>query len=190
LKVVRDQGKIPVDREWQNRETTDEDLRHWFGNGAGFNVGVQTGEVSNNLVDVDLDTKAAVLVADHLLPATGWTFGRAGHPRSHRLYRTDVVGRYVKLTDPLLDKTDPERATVVELRGNGRQTVFPPSRHETSGEMIEWAEFSEPARVAWDDLARAVHRVGAAAILARYAPGPGCRHDFALALGGALAHAG
>jgi hypothetical protein len=191
LKVLKVRGKNPdvMGLGWQSRPTTEADLHAWFGNGACYNLGIQMGAASNNTGDVDLDTKAAVRVADHFLPPTGWVFGREGHPSSHREYQVDRVGPNLKLCDPLKER-DSEKAVIVELRGNNLQTVFPPSVHVDTGQVIRWERSEEPARVAWEDLAGAVYRIGAAALLARYAPGEGVRHDFALALGGALAHAG
>jgi hypothetical protein len=190
LRVIRTNGKAPLDGAWQKSQASEAELRTWFGGDAGFNIGVVTGECSHNLADVDLDIPAAVAVADAFLPKTGWVFGRPSHPRSHRLYRTDQIGETLKLKDPLTEKSDTEKAMLVELRGNGCQTVFPPSRHP-SGEMIAWdADFTEPASVNWNDLAAAAYRVAIAALLVRYWPGEGGRHDAAKALGGALARAG
>jgi hypothetical protein len=188
LKVVAVQGKNPAvtGDGWQTRETTEEDLVRWWANGAGYGIGIQWGEVSGNLVDIDLDCLAAVAVADSLLPATGWVFGRPAHPRSHRIYRTDVVGDTIKLKDPVTNGMQ------VELRAENHQTVVPPSIHETTKEVIAWEAFAEPAQVNYDVLARTIHQVGAACLVARYLwpKEEGGRHDVALAIGGALAHAG
>jgi hypothetical protein len=189
LRVIRARGKAPVDEGWPTLQADEASLHAWFGNGADYNVGVVTGERSGNLADVDLDAGSAVAVADALLPKTGWVFGRPSHPRSHRLYRADRVGANVELKDPLRERNDPG-AMIVELRGNGRQTIFPPSRHAPSGETVAWVDFAEPASVTWNELAAQVYRVAAAALLTRYWPAQGGRHAAALALGGALAHAG
>jgi putative DNA primase/helicase len=188
LSVVRTNGKVPPDKGWQNSQAGEAELQAWFGAGADHNIGVITGERSHNLADIDLDIPAAVAVADMFLPKTGWIFGRPSHPRSHRLYRADQIGETLKLKDPLTEKKDGEKAVIVELRGNGCQTVFPPSRHP-SGEMIDWdKDFTEPASVNWNDLAVATYRIAIAALLTRYWPGEGGRHEAAKALGGALAH--
>jgi hypothetical protein len=175
---------------WEGRPTTEADLREWFGHGSDFNVCIQWGSASANLVDVDLDCTSAVAVADLLLPGTGWLFGRPKHPQSHRVYKVDSVGKTIKLKDPALEKTAAKKATVIELRGENHQTVVPPSKHEVTGETIEWVTFTEPATVAYDSLARGVYTVAAAALLARHCWSEGSRHDVALALGGALAHDG
>jgi hypothetical protein len=191
LKVIKVQGKNPdvMGKGWEERPTTEADLPAWFGNGQAFNLGVQLGEVSGNLVDVDLDTPAAVAVAGYFLPATPWVFGRKGHPRSHREYRVDRARATVRFKDPVKGKG--KKATLVEVRGNNSQTVFPPSTHEGTGEPIEWEDVrclnGEPAHAAWSDLARAARLAAAAALLATYWPGEGARHDCALALGGGLA---
>jgi hypothetical protein len=190
LRVIRTNGKAPLDGAWQKSQASEADLRAWFGADAGFNIGIVTGECSRNLADLDLDIPAAVAVADTFLPKTGWVFGRPSHPRSHRFYRTDRIGETLKLKDPLTEKSDGEKAMLVELRGNGCQTVFPPSQHP-SGEAITWdTDFTEPASANWNTLAICTYRIAIAALLARYWPNEGGRHEAAKALGGALARAG
>lgn len=46
--------------EWtpyQTQQPTDEEIKHWFYNGATYNVGVVCGEVSKNLVVLDFENK-------------------------------------------------------------------------------------------------------------------------------------
>jgi NAD-dependent DNA ligase len=63
---------------------------------------------------------AAVALAPHCLPETAMKFGPEGAPPSHFIYRAR--------TDKTQQFKHPEtRDTIVELRGNGSQTVFPGS---------------------------------------------------------------
>ena len=142
---------------------------------------------------MDLDCPEALRVASYFLPDT-CMFGRASTPAAHRLFYAEgfSFGTAVMAFD------DPTRsgkkARLVELRVGGEkgaQTVFPPSVHE-SGETIRWESGStaEPRRMSGMDLEVQVHQVAAAALVARYWPGEGRRHDAALALGGALRRSG
>src|SRR5262249_2900791 len=85
---------------------------------------------------------------------------------------------------------DVDDSMLVELRGTGSQTVYPPSLHEESGERITWHCFTEPASVQLADLCRAVGEVAACALLARHWPNKGSRHEAAMALAGGLLRAG
>lgn len=176
-------GKAPhpsLGKEWQNLRLTDSDLAAKFGS-EPRNVGVILGEASSGLLDVDLDCAETVLLADDLLVPTSSIFGRASKPRSHRLYRMDGSHRTVQFKD--VDGT-----MLVELRGEGGQSVFPGSVHE-SGEAVEWALDGDPALLAYEELAKSVRVLASAAILARHWPSTGSRHEAALALGGWLARA-
>src|SRR5262245_7107154 len=53
------------------------------------NVVILNGGPSNNVVDADLDCAQARRLAPRFLPATGWVFGRASAPGSHRVYKSD-----------------------------------------------------------------------------------------------------
>ncbi len=48
----------------------------------GFNLGILTGRLSGDLVDIDLDSKKALDLADKFLPFTGMVEGRPGKPLS------------------------------------------------------------------------------------------------------------
>ncbi len=147
--------KAPVVAGWPDLRIGAHDAPRYF-NGAAMNIGVILGASSGGLIDIDLDHPRAVELADEFLPPTGAVFGREGKPRSHRLY---VVA----------DGTStrkwhaPDKAMVVELRGDGCQTVFPPSTHP-NGELIEWAADSEPATVDRDTLEKAVDALARAVI--------------------------
>jgi bifunctional DNA primase/polymerase-like protein len=128
----------------------------------GFGVGVVLGEASGGLADVDLDAPEAIALADAFLPATGATFGRASKPRSHRIFVADGArtARY----------SDGDRASIVEIRAAGAQTVFPPSWHP-SGERIAW--HGAPPRaavVSADELARRVAALAVGVLLFRRLP--------------------
>ena len=201
--VDRGWNPIPVEarskrpsngRDWHLVKIDHTNVAKHF-NGAPQNIGVQMGTASGGLVDVDLDCPEALALAPAILPSTDATFGRKSTPRSHWLY---VTG------DEIADKAniafdDPNRAgeeaRLLELRigGGGRaaQTVFPPSVHKDTGELISWEKYGEPARLPGSDLLRKARLLAVCCLLARYWPptGSGC-HDAALAVGGFLARAG
>jgi hypothetical protein len=179
-------SKAPDYREWEKLRLTVSDLDQHFPTGETRNVGILNGEPSGNLADVDLDCDEVRVAAPHLLPATGWVFGRKSAPHSHRISRTNVA-----LDSAQVEFHDLDGKMLVELRGTGGMTVFPPSLHKDTGEAVRWDRFdSEPACVPLDDLRKAVAEVAAAALLARHWPDRGSRDKAAMALAGGLVRAG
>jgi hypothetical protein len=120
-----------------------------------------------------------------LLPETGGVFGRRSADRSHWLYRTDSP-----LSTASEKCCDLDGDTLLEQRGTGGQTVFPPSTHEGTGEPIGWHRFEEPGRVELTALRRSAQQLSAAALLARHWPAEGSRDAAAPALSGGLIRAG
>jgi putative DNA primase/helicase len=158
----------------------DERFHHPF-----LNIGILTGEASGGLADVDLDSREAIQLAELWLPRTGTVFGRPGRGRSHYLYilaENHEELRRQCFKDPLATG---EKAMLVELRGNGHQTLAPPSCHPDSGELVEWHVLEEPAHISLAELRRSVARIAAGALIARHLR-DGERHDTTLALAGFL----
>lgn len=180
--------KGPQIRGWQTREFQPKDFA------AGCNLGLRLGR--EGLMDVDLDCSEAIAVAGMFLPQSGFRFGRASARASHRIYRARPAAvPSLKLKDPALPDGE---ATIIELRGlkadgaPGFQTVVPGSIHP-SGEAVEFEPGADgiPAEAEAERLRAAVHRIGAAVLLARsWPPERGGRNDAFLALAGALAHGG
>ena len=185
--------KIAIIEGWPDLRLKPDALDEYFPLGKPTNLGVVLGAASNRLVDVDLDCAEAVAVADVLLPPTGRIFGRRGNPHSHRLYRcTGAAAKSKKYTDIDVRDTDGKVVkgkSLIELRADGCMTVFPPSVHE-SDESIFWDSFETAGEPLTDDLATAVEKVAAAALLARHWPNKGSRHDSRLDLAGGLLRAG
>jgi hypothetical protein len=162
---------------------------HWRADGAG----------PDHLNDVDCDCDEAIAAARLLLPST-IRFGRTTSREAHWLYNAEfpaTAKAVIAFDDPIIIRTNAKAARLIELRsgadGKGCQTVFPGSVHE-SGEPINWEPGSGgpiPPTVIDDEiLTKKIARVAAAALLARYWPPKGNRHDLSLALGGALARSG
>ena len=166
---------------WQHERWTEEQIRERFGNGPR-NVAVLLGAPSGGLVDLDIDCREALALADQYLPLTLSEFGRVSKRRSHRLYTVEGGISTEKFQDPLRPR---DEAMLVEIRSTGCYTVMPGSVHE-SGERVTWHQDGEPARIAPSELRVAVARLASAALLARYYPAQGSRHDFTLALAGGL----
>ncbi len=180
-------SKNPGFDNWQLFTCTAAEVSQHFSNGG--NVGLLLGTASAGLVDVDIDCPEALAIARALLPQTQLVSGRNGNPRSHWWYTADPPDtRRTEFRDPLRRGED-KKGMLIELRGNGVQTVVPPSIHP-EGDHYVWHEFGEPAKVQADDLLRIVQKIAIASLLARYWPGPGAKHDAALPIAGLFLSAG
>ncbi len=178
-------SKNPNFSGWQKLKTTEADLPKNF-NGAEQNIGVL---LHNGLTDIDLDSPEAVKIADYFLPKTSAEFGRAGKPRSHRIYYCKGAS-FEKFNNPFLisskDETERKNACIVELRtGDGKQTVFPGSTHEDTGEAIDWHKDGEPLQTDAQALRRATARLASACLISTLWRS-GMRQDLAMAVSGAL----
>jgi hypothetical protein len=177
--------KRPAYSDWPDtRYKTKNEIESAF---ADTNLGVILGDASNGLIDIDLDAPESVALADGFLPVTRMVHGRESSPRSHYWYRVEgwsVTTETFK--DPLLAKTDPGNATIVEIRGTGGQTLLPPSVHP-SGEEYKWFNgWHSPGVVSYKEINKQVRWLAAAALLSRYWPATGNRHDASMALAGGL----
>jgi antirestriction protein ArdC len=128
--------KAPCMKDWLNLRLTEDTAASAFTR-AG-NIGLILGFPSHNLVDVDLDCPEARELADRFLPPTAGITGRPSSPASHRWYIAPDV-QTVRHRDPVT------RASIVELRGAGSQTLVGPSIHP-SGEPYDPLD-GQPAQV-------------------------------------------
>ena len=166
-------GKIPQVPDWQKlieSHPTASDIE------ATCNIGVVLGNNSSGLVDIDIDDIRALALADIFLPETGMEFGRKSKPRSHRIYRCQNAGKTKRF--------EGRNGVIAELRGNGGQTMFPPSIHPL-GERVEFFQADEPAEADWNDLEAHIIQLGIATEISQFYR-DGSRHDIAYALSGFL----
>lgn len=150
-------SKGPVAFNWQHLRVMPETVMSEF-LGAG-NIGLLLGSPSGHLVDVDLDCPEAKELADQFLPPTPAVTGRASSPRSHRWYVCPGI-ETVRHRDPVT------KASLVELRGTGCQTLVGPSIHP-SGERYDFLE-TEPALVRPSELRAAVESLACEIIRSRH----------------------
>ena len=64
--------------------------------------------------------------------------------------------------------TDLDGTVLVELRGSGGLTVYPPSTHKESGEQIQWHTWTDPGQELLADLQQRGGQLAAAALLGRH----------------------
>ena len=165
--------KMPIPKGWQQLAESDPEA---LNPSSDKNIGVVLGRASKGLVDIDIDDMEALTFADVFLPKTGMEFGRKSKPRSHRIYRCQNGGKTRRLQG--------RDGVIVELRGNGGQTMFPPSVHP-SGEHVEFSKADEPAEADWNDLEANVIELGIATEISQFYR-EGSRHEIAYALSGFL----
>lgn len=155
---------------------------------GNVNVGIALGKRSNGLIDIDFDCLEAAELAKVLLGDLP-SFGREGSPFSHRVAYTKLKkGRLVfQLPASAAQIIGADRAMLLEVRGNGHQTMFPPSTHP-GGEVVVWHD--DPLKVPTIDGGELAKRCGLLAALAaialHYPKVAGERDEICLILTGVL----
>jgi hypothetical protein len=172
--VTPTDGKAPILDNWPNLRLEEDGIRRSFG--PDHNVGVILG--ASGLADLDFDDQVAVEAYRALAPpdlAGTAEFEHAGRP--HLIVRSQgVQTRKFKRADGSM---------LLELRGNGAQTVFPPSLHP-DGLPYVWMNDGKPCEVEAERL-RVISAMIATVAYAAESWSVGSRHDLALALAGFLA---
>lgn len=124
-------GKWKTPKQWTEAEINTE-----FSENS--NVGLALGARSGNLIDFDFDCPEAAEIAKIVLSACP-SFGRQSAPSSHRIAKAILKkGRYpFQLPKDIATRLGIERDMLLEVRGDGHQTMVPPSVHP-SGEQVLW----------------------------------------------------
>lgn len=126
MSVLPLRGKVPPLDSWkayQTRRATPQELDEWVRGGHLQNVGIVCGEISGNLVVIDLDGELAyqefaarfAFLADSYTVRTG-----SGHGYHVYLYCAHLPPTAQAMNTPLGN---------LELRSSGAQVVAPPSIH-------------------------------------------------------------
>lgn len=176
--------KAPILDGWQRLRPSLQDLQKLFPEEQALNLGLLSGQPSDGLIDIDLDSAEAIAAGALLLPPTGWVSGRRSKPQSHWWYRVQAPPD--KAQDPYRDL---DGTMLVEVHSTRWQVIVPPSLHE-SGESVVWHQFRHPAEIPMTDLLQATRAVAAVALLGRHWPEKGVRQDCFLALVGGLLRSG
>lgn len=152
--------KRPSGDEWQHQRYSHPDIERVFV--GQCNLGVMLGEPSSGLVDVDLDCPEAIELAPLYLPPTPAVTGRGKNPRSHWWYIAPGLA-----TRQHRDKSN--RASIVELRSTGGQTLVGPSSHpdDDTYDPLD----AEPAQVPGPMLAACVQALADAVMAQRHGEG-------------------
>ena len=177
-------SKQPSIEGWTTRQIGIQEIEEYFIEPT--NIGIVTGKpswTSWGCIDLDIDDPNALKFAPHLLPETDCIFGRASKPRSHWVYRVRHGGKRLSFSTDHM---------IVEVRGNGCCTVFPPSVHE-SGERIEFEtpDYFIAAFSTFAELTRAATKIAIATVVHPYwSEESHSRHALALAVAAFLARRG
>ena len=163
MSIIPLKGKRPALNSWkayQAKRATTKEIEGWHNNGIIDNVGIVCGEVSNNLVVLDLDGVAGYPAFSATFPylAQTYTVATGGGTGSHIYFRVGQMPASVKAMGTPIGN--------LELCGEGRQVVAPPSIHPTTdnayqlqieadilhveslGELVEWIESFKPQQQA------------------------------------------
>jgi hypothetical protein len=133
-------GKHPLDRNWQERGTTNEDeIASWFLNGSEPNIGLVFGAKSG-VVDTEWDNADAKAVAEKYGLTKIATPTYESSRGQHRLWKFDS-----RLPRKAVAKLG---GLEVRIGGDkrGAQSLLPPSRH-SSGTVYKWLPGLSPDEV-------------------------------------------
>lgn len=188
--VLPPQEKSPKGKWKQPRSWSSDQIAHsFFGN---VNIGIALGKRSKSLVDIDFDCPETAALAYLLFPHLP-AFGRASSRASHRVLYCEIQkGRVTyQVPDEWAKQKGINRSMLLEIRGDGHQTMFPPSVHP-SGEVVSWESgFDAIPTLPPDELIKHCGLLALLAVVAMaYPDGAGQRDEICMILCGVLIRAG
>lgn len=147
--------KNPARAKWQHEQYCIDDIPNSFASDG--NIGVKLG---NGIVDIDLDCEYARTLAPYFLSDTA-RFGRPSSPSSHWIYSVSSDIKYEKFSD--------SKGVILEIRSTpGQHTIFPPSTHEDTGELISWETEISFQSIGSSELVRSCRMLAAAVVVRKH----------------------
>ena len=119
----------------------------------------------------------AKALADVILPAPHAIFDRGSTDSGHYLYQASSFGPRKSFN------AEGAKSTLVELRGEGSQTMIPPSVHPSDSNLAFMSFHEEAPEVQYDDLLKSVNLLAACSEVAKNW-GDGHRHNLVLGFSG------
>ena len=133
LSVLPLKGKRPACNDWkqyQQRAALAQAIQQWHKSGLLDNIGIVCGEVSGNLVVLDLDGVSGYPAFAAQFPhlAETYTVATGGGVGKHVYWRVDTLPELVKAMNTPIGH--------LELCAEGRQVVAPPSIHPDTRRLL------------------------------------------------------
>ena len=168
---LKPKSKIPIASDWPNQgKHLDEVIS------ANGNLGLILGSTSG-ILDIDLDCMEAKALTDVILPAPHAIFDGGSTDSGHYLYQASSFGPRKSFN------AEGEKSTLVELRGDGSQTMIQPSVHPCGSPLAFVSFHEEVSEVQYDDLLKSVNLLAACSEVAKNW-GDDHRHNLVLAFSG------
>ena len=125
---------------------------------------------------MDLDWREAKEPANIIFPVPAVGFDNGLPESGHYLYKATTTGPHNSFTST-------GKSTLVKLRGDGSQTMIPPSVHPNGIQLAFTAVNEKTSLVAYDELLKAVNLLAACSEIVQNWH-EGCRHELALSFSG------
>lgn len=132
LLPVAPAGKVPALKGWPEKASSDPKvISQWFNFNSSYNIGMATGEKSDNIVVIDLDVKPDRDI-NGLEVARCWQMSHGRWPKTVTA-RTGGGGKhyYFRIPHPVRNSVNDKIG--VDVRGTGGQAILPPSVHPSGG---------------------------------------------------------
>ena len=172
LPIIPCDGKMPVQKNWQNTDATIEDFK------PGNNIGLKM----EKHFDIDIDNQLCKKFLNYYMEVPSAIYGRKSNPGSHWLYKGEAEYKKFALTKHFesIYKDFPHGATLIEIRsGKSRQSIVPGS--VINGEDVEWDRFEGISPYS-NDPNIDISKVALSTILSLMFPNKGHRDDYLLTI--------
>ena len=173
--MLEQKSKIPCVKGWQNQELNFDEVMNKHledGNNVGLILGSKTG-----IMDIDCDCAEASAFTSYYLRNSIAHFSRSLNS-AHYLVKCSDGGKTIQIRD---DNSD----IIVELRGDGAQTMIPPSTHPEGNKLFFDSVCETVSEIDYQQLVSLLHKVAISTLVARHWK-VGRRHKLSLSLCGFL----